>query len=86
MRIYRGSNSKGRRKYRRLFARIWDNSPPAFQSGERVKITTDIYGVRYQNRSVTVISKGTGYGTYAVQSTGRKSPLLVDQSHLEKAA
>ena len=86
MRIYRGSNSKGRRQYRRFLARIWDNSPPAYQAGERVKITTDSYGVRYQNRSVIVVSKGTGYGTYAVQSAGRKSLLIVDQIHLAKAA
>jgi hypothetical protein len=86
MRLFRGSNSAGRRKYRRAIQRIWDNAPAAFQPGELVKITVPHYGVRYEDTKATVVGKGMGYGTYVVQSPRRKSPLVIQAGHLVKVA
>lgn len=79
-------NSHNRRVHRRSSQRIWENSPPLFQPGETLKITVPHYGVRYEDTKVTVVAKGTGYGTYVVQSNRRKSPLIVQMRHLEKVA
>ncbi len=68
-------NSHDRRVRRRASQRIWENSPALFQ-----------YGVRYADTKVVCVAKGTGYGTYVVQSNRRKSPLIVSQSHLERVA
>jgi hypothetical protein len=79
-------NSHDRRVRRRASQRIWENSPALFQTGETLKITVDHYGVRYADTKVVCVAKGTGYGTYVVQSNRRKSPLIVSQSHLERVA
>jgi len=84
--LFRGSNSHGRRVYRRAMQFIWDNAPAVLQPGEIVKITVPHYGARYEDTKATVVAKGKGYGTYVLQSTRRKSPLIVQLGHLEKVA
>lgn len=86
MRLYRGSNSAGRRKYRRAMLRIWENSPAKWTPGTMVKITVAHYGKSYENTKATVIGKGTGYNTYVVQSNRRKSPMVIQIGHLAEVA
>jgi hypothetical protein len=66
--------------------RIWDNSPAMFSPGEAVRIVVPHYGKRYEDTKATVVEKGKGYGTYVLQSRLRKSPLTVQQGHLQKVA
>jgi hypothetical protein len=90
MKVYRGSNAAGRRKYRRLMTRLGlptlEDTVPAFSEGQTVKITVPDYGVRYANSKGTVIGPATQTEHWLVKSARRAAPLTIWQGHLEAVA
>lgn len=90
MKVFRGSNSSGRRKYRRLMVRLGlptlEDTVPAFSEGQQVKITVSDYGVRYANSKGTVIGPATQTDHWLVKSSRRNNPLTIWQGHLEAVA
>ena len=85
MRLFRGSNAAGRRKYQREMQRQWVSVAPMFAEGTSARIVTERHGVSYNNTKVVVLGKGDTFNTYVVRSNKRKTPLVVLQDDLQAA-
>jgi hypothetical protein len=79
-------NAQDRRKARRKLERSWTSEPSRFATAATARITTDEYGQRYKGAKVQVMGKADQPGHHIVLSNRRKSPLIVADEHLEKAA
>jgi len=77
-------NSQDRRRERRQRERAWRENPGRFSEGDVARVTVDDYGQRYKGGSVTIQGKDDEPGMWIVQSSRRKSPMVIADEHLEK--
>jgi len=75
-------NARDRRRRRREASRQWNDQSGRFNEGDPARIKVANYGQRYKGSKVTVAGKSEKAGFWVVQSSKRKSPLLVADEHL----
>jgi len=79
-------NAHDRRVRRRKQQRQWQESQSSYSVGESVKLTSDLYGKRYQNTTVSLVGKAQKAGCWNAISSKQKSPLCVSEDCLVKKA
>ena len=79
-----GGSSQCRRKSQRSMERQWQDSPGRFSTGDIAKVTVQNYGQRYKGTQVTIQGKHDDVGMWIVESSRRKSPLVIADEHLDK--